>query len=152
MMSKKILDYYIDIMRTKKNNIKFTFSNKCVGIIYDMKLYIFNNNFIEKINQIHPMSIMANSTHMINDITISVMDTCLPEMRENITYMDLLNGYYSYTEQYLEGRPLNITDKFDDKDMTRKLFNSIGYFKSIPKITSGYGFIPNMIALVEVTF
>jgi tRNA(Ile)-lysidine synthetase-like protein len=149
MISRKNLDSFVDNYNNNfDKHTKFGFSNGTIGIFCENKLYIFKNIFVNKIN---------NETTNISDLSIHNFNVKISEityeLRNQITYENLINGYYSYTEQYLEGQNLLITNKFDDKDKTRKIFSKISYLKdNIPKLTSGFGFKPNKIALIEVSF
>ncbi len=150
MISRKNLDSFVDNFNSNySKHTKFQFSNGMLGIFSENKLYIFKKIFNSKItNDI----IISNTEKSINNFNIKMTD-CTYENRKQITYDDLINGYYSYTEQYLEGQNLLITEKFDDKDITRKLYSRISLLKDmIPKLTSGCGFKTNKISFIEVTF
>ena len=99
-------------------------------LIKDLNCEIIINNFKIKIKEIDPEII---------------------RQRENVTYDNLLDGYYTYTEECLDN--LKITNKFDERDKTRKLFTKINLVKnSIPKITSGFGFKSNKLVQIIIEF
>ena len=42
-----------------------------------------------------------------------------------MTYDNILDGYYHYTEQLNDTNEIYIVNKFDDLDKTRKLFTKV---------------------------
>jgi tRNA(Ile)-lysidine synthetase-like protein len=153
MISRKNLDSFISIFKNKINlECKFSFSNGCLGIFSENTLYIFKNTF--KLNYLEEILIKdLNCEININNFKIKIQDID-PEIirqRENITYEHLLDGYYTYTEECLDN--LKITNKFDERDKTRKLFTKINLVKNyVPKITSGFGFKPNKLVQIMIEF
>jgi len=155
MVSRKNLDNFISSLKgnIEKNN-RFNFSNGFFAIFENNNMYIFKNIF----NKIKNLDINMENENFkeINfdnyKIKFSLTED-FNKIRNPITYDDILKGYYLYTERIIKGSQLHILNKFDDKDSTKKLFKKIHHFKDlIPKITSGYGIIPNTTILVEVFF
>ncbi len=153
MISKKNLDsFLVDLEKKINNNSKITFSNNCFGIIHNYNMYIFKNIYDKFLLE---KNIKVGETLKINNfiiVTKKINFNTNNEIRNKITYDDILNGYYCYTEQYLEDN-LNIINKFNEKDITKKIFTEIPFFKDyIPKITSGYNFKPENMAYIEILF
>jgi tRNA(Ile)-lysidine synthase TilS/MesJ len=114
MITRKNLDCFVENFSSNlKKDIKISFSNSCTGIFYSNSLYIFTCKFDK------------NTNHKDNFV-INISDMELLKENENrnpITYDNILDGYYTYTEQYYEN--LSIVDKFVEKDTTKKIFSKI---------------------------
>ncbi len=156
MISRKNLENFIEGIKKKSTEeYKFNFSNKCVGIISNSSLYIFKNIFTkeveEKVINIDSENIVVNKFDIFEIKISQIINDSTNIIRNQITYDNILDGYFAYTEECID--KLYITNKFNDKDKSKKLFSKIHSLKSyIPKITSGYGFKPTNSVKIEITF
>lgn len=152
MISKKNLTSFLCCIKERiKKSSQFNFSNDTITIIDYKDIYIFTNNFIIDCN---PQTILLNKNYESENIRIFILD--YDEDRENrnpMTYDNILDGYYHYTEQLNDTNEIYIVNKFDDLDKTRKLFTKVPLLKQyIPKLTSGKTTNKKYIASISLYF
>ncbi len=151
MISKKNLTSFLDCIKDRiTKSSQYNFSNDTFTIIDYNTIYIFCNNF----NNISDKKIVLNNNYEDTNIKITVIPYDKnKEVRNPITYDNILDGYYHYTEQINDDRNIYITNNFDDKDTTRKLFTKIPLIKKyITKITSAKVINKNLLANIELYF
>jgi hypothetical protein len=139
MITKKSLDNFINNFNNYlKKDTKIVFSNKCICIICNNYMYIYSCKFDINIFNISITDIEFNKQNEINNA---------------ITYDDLLNGSYCYTEYYNDNMKIQLINNFNKKDSTKKIFSKIFLLKdSIPKLSSTYDFIPTKLAKIIVSW
>jgi tRNA(Ile)-lysidine synthetase-like protein len=97
-----------------KNNNKFVFSNNCVSILKNNKIYIFTFNNIPKCT-----------------ITYEMSEECSNNI---IQYDDLLNGVYTYYINCNDVSKLKSVSIYKKNNYLRKTFNQVLCFnESLPK-------------------
>lgn len=159
MITRKNLSEFIKKISINLDNSKYNvsskimFSNNCFGVFENNHVYIF----VDLINTITPTEIEnIDETTYFEWNKFKIHFEKVDFVKDNfnnkqITYDDILNGYYEYTEEYVSS--LYILNKFNDNDSTRKKFSKISLIREfIPKITSGYGNIPTKLIKIKVNF
>jgi len=123
MTKSKTIKPFINWFNNTKNNM-FKFSNNYIAVIHLDNLYLIK---------------LFNYTDW--KITIVPQLELEKEIRDKITYDNVIKGVITYTEKYIDRSPIKIFDKYkslDKKDSTKKLFSDIYHIHNfIPKCTSG---------------
>ena len=123
MTKSKTIKPFINWFNNTKNNM-FKFSNNYIAVIHLDNLYLIK---------------LFNYTDW--KITIASQIEIEKEIRDKITYDDVIKGLITYTEKYIDRSPIKIFDKYellDKKDSTKKLFSDIYHIHNfIPKCSSG---------------
>ena len=125
MTKSKTIKPFINWFNNTKNNI-FKFSNNYIAVIHLDNLYLIKLfNYTDwKITIVHKIELEKEK-----------------EIRNKITYNDVIKGVITYTEKYLDRSPIKIFEKYellDKKDSTKKLFSDIYHIHNfIPKCSSG---------------
>ena len=121
MTKSKTIKPFINWFNNTKNNM-FKFSNNYIAVIHLDNLYLIK---------------LFNYT----DWKITIVHQIEKEIRDKITYDNVIKGVITYTEKYIDRSPIKIFDKYellDKKDSTKKLFSDIYHIHNfIPKCSSG---------------
>ena len=130
MITKKNLAYFIEWLKTDNDTI-CKLSNDHIALYKNNELYIIKNVF----NAFDNMEITKDGEYIIQGwrINISITDEYITKP---ITMVDIIDGYYCYTEPIGEEYKIYVKNTLEKKDRTRKLFKNI-YKLQIPKMTAG---------------
>ena len=124
MSKTKTIILFINWFKQMNKNI-FKFSNNCIAVFHLNNLYLIKLfNYKEWNVSIMPITNIEQK-----------------EIRNKITYDDVIKGVITYTEKYIDRSPIKIFEKYellDKKDSTKKLFSDIFSVRNyIPKCSSG---------------
>jgi tRNA(Ile)-lysidine synthetase-like protein len=161
MMTNKNIDSFVIWINNnyKKGNI-FNCSNNYF-IKYDIsifpinKLYFFKKQLIKSIIHDEEISLdHCDNKEIIKGLWKINISKTTEFIKKTITYDNLINGIYEYTEPIDSTNKIIISGNLHKNDLTRKLFKNFGILnKYIPKITSGsHKFVPFYYVKITFTF
>jgi len=141
MIKNKNLRMFVEwTQKLEANSGLFRLSNGYIVTYFNLKLYFFRMELFN-INNNNPTNILLNeSTKMISYINNwkIVIEITEEYIKNPMTYDDLINGIYVYTEPINEFGIFEIKYSLNKKDGTRKLFSKLGKLSEIiPKCSSG---------------
>jgi tRNA(Ile)-lysidine synthetase-like protein len=149
MITHKNLEHFIDWVKNGKASL-CRFSNDLTVCILENKLYFFFSKIMctEKKNMFVNFTEKEKSSHILSRWKISIEPT-LEHIDEPMTYDNLIDGHFVYTEPINKKSEFTIGFTLDSKDHTKKLFSKLKKMSSsVPKCTSG---VDNESKYVKIT-
>jgi tRNA(Ile)-lysidine synthase len=156
MITIKNLNYFVKWYDTMNNQL-CKLSNGLFVTKYKNKLYFFDETIM----------ITKKTNYDINLITLTapllieksepwniLIEPTTEYLKTSMTFDDLINGTYSYSEAIHPTNTFIVKYRLDDKDRTKKIFKGLRQFINvIPKVTSGSSdFDPIGFVKVTITY
>ena len=143
MITHKNLEYFINwINRKSKETSPCKFSNDLTVCVENNKLYFFSlkNTCIDEKNLAVNFVTKEKTSYILSGWKISLEPT-LEYIKEPMTYDDLIDGHFVYTEPINKKNDFTIGFILDSKDHTKKHFSKLKKMSHfVPKCTSGINF------------
>lgn len=137
MITTKCIADFIQYLERNNETTFIKFSNNSFGTLNNNMLFIFSSCLFDNTNKQLLKIQEIKHEDKIGKWKIEIEPT-IQNIEKRISYMDIINGEYTYTEINDNGKLFSVKN-FDKRDTTRKVFSSIStpVRDYIPMITCG---------------